>query len=312
MATGYQEFPLTEPFKTSHPKLLSNDKAALSNNAGSAFPDAAKTLEGMQCWRSDEKKLYGYYGGTWVLIFDASKLPLGLMTGATTTADGHWGMVPTPTKGAVTRFMCSDGTWKDGNSLWVKRSGGTVSGTFIFKDDRGVIYQSQSVARGDKPAANAYMYIPFYDKNGLANSPNRLGCILHTTRTDGSVSMQLCVSSPANLKSETSERISVGYSLDGTVFTYAPTPSSSSNTTEIATTAWGTAKINALSKAITDALALKAPLASPTFTGAPTAPTVDASSNGTNIATTAWAKARDAEVESNLVTALNNLVKTWG
>lgn len=312
MATGYQEFPLTEPFKTSHPKLLSNDKAALSNNAGSAFPDAAKTLEGMQCWRSDEKKLYGYYGGTWVLIFDASKLPLGLMTGATTTADGHWGMVPTPTKGAVTRFMCSDGTWKDGNSLWVKRSGDTVSGTFVFKNDHGVVYQSQSVARGDKPAANAFMYIPFYDKNGLTNSTNRLGCIQHTTGTDGSVSMRLSVSSPANLKSETTGWIGVGYKFDGTVYTYAPTPSSSSNTTEIATTAWGTAKINALSKATTDALALKAPLASPVFTGTPTAPTVDASSNGTNIATTAWAKARDAEVESNLVAALNNLAKAWG
>lgn len=312
MATGYQEFPLTEPFKTSHPKLLSNDKAALSNNAGSAFPDAAKTLEGMQCWRSDEKKLYGYYGGTWVLIFDASKLPLGLMTGATTTADGHWGMVPTPTKGAVTRFMCSDGMWKDGNSLWVKRSGDTVSGMFVFKNDRGVVCQSKSVARGDKPAANAFMYIPFYDKNGLTNSKNFLGGIEHVTNTTGTVEMQLRVSSPANLASETSERISVGYSLDGKVFTYAPTPSSSSNTTEIATTAWGTAKINALSKATTDALALKAPLASPAFTGVPTAPTVDASSNSTNIATTAWAKARDAEVESNLVTALNNLAKTWG
>ena len=124
--------------------------------------------------------------------------------------------------------------------------------------------------------------------------------------------MRLSVSSPANLKSETAGWVGVGYKFDGTLYTYAPTPSSSSNTTEIATTAWATAKINALSKATADALALKAPLASPALTGTPTAPTVDASSNGTNIATTAWAKARDAEVESNLVAALNNLAKTWG
>ena len=36
------------------------------------------------------------------------------------------------------------------------------------------------------------------------------------------------------------------------------------------------------------------------------------SSDSTDIATTEWVKDRDAEVESNLVTALNNLAKTWG
>lgn len=67
MTTGYQEFPLTESFKNSHPKLLANDKAALTCNAGTAFPDAANTYEGMLCWRTDEKKLYRYSNSAWAV-----------------------------------------------------------------------------------------------------------------------------------------------------------------------------------------------------------------------------------------------------
>ena len=57
MATGYQEFPLTEPFITSHPKLLDNDKSSLSLNAGVEFPNIG-VMDGMPCYRSDEDKLY--------------------------------------------------------------------------------------------------------------------------------------------------------------------------------------------------------------------------------------------------------------
>ena len=69
MTTGYQDFPLTEPFITSHPKLLSNDKAALSLNAGTAFPTTG-VMDGMPCYRTDENKLYVRKGEEWVLCRD--------------------------------------------------------------------------------------------------------------------------------------------------------------------------------------------------------------------------------------------------
>ncbi len=92
----------------------------------------------------------------------------------------------------------------------------------------------------------------------------------------------------------------------------APTPAAGTNTTQIATTAFvSTAVANLVSSApstldtlnelatalgddpnfattMTNALATKAPLASPTFTGTPAAPTPSADTNTTQIATTAF------------------------
>lgn len=87
----------------------------------------------------------------------------------------------------------------------------------------------------------------------------------------------------------------------------APTQSSGDNSTRIATTAYVLAAIasgaitidsvptngstNAVSSdGVFDALALKAPLASPTFTGTPAAPTPANSTNSTQLATTAFVK----------------------
>lgn len=95
----------------------------------------------------------------------------------------------------------------------------------------------------------------------------------------------------------------------------APTASASTDTTQIATTAFVRAEIasvvaaapgtldtlNELAAALGDdanfvttmvaALALKAPLASPSLTGTPTAPTASAATNTTQLATTAFVKA---------------------
>lgn len=82
----------------------------------------------------------------------------------------------------------------------------------------------------------------------------------------------------------------------------APTATAGTNTTQIATTAFvtaaaaavvadaindGTTAIAPSQNAVFDALALKAPLASPALTGTPTAPTAAADTNTTQIATTA-------------------------
>ncbi|PTE19391.1 hypothetical protein C5F48_23175 [Cereibacter changlensis JA139] len=94
----------------------------------------------------------------------------------------------------------------------------------------------------------------------------------------------------------------------------APTAAVATNTTQIATTAFVQAKVAALVNAspaaldtlyelaaalgndpnfattVTNAIAQKAPLASPGFTGAPTAPTPAAGENSPQIATTEWVR----------------------
>jgi hypothetical protein len=87
----------------------------------------------------------------------------------------------------------------------------------------------------------------------------------------------------------------------------APTAASSTNSTQIATTAFTQAAIVA---GITD----KAPLASPALTGTPTAPTASASTNTTQVATTAYTTAAVAALVIPAVTAavVNALVYPVG
>lgn len=85
MTAGYQEFPLTEPFKTSHPKLLANDKSALSLNAGKTFPTTP--LEGMYCYRTDAKVLYQYIDGKWAPAYGSPVGPAGSAGEAFASAD---------------------------------------------------------------------------------------------------------------------------------------------------------------------------------------------------------------------------------
>ncbi|GJL37064.1 hypothetical protein TUM17576_38840 [Enterobacter hormaechei] len=111
----------------------------------------------------------------------------------------------------------------------------------------------------------------------------------------------------------------------------APTAATSTNTTQIATTAFVQAVIaqliasspatldtlNELAAALgndpnfattmTNALALKAPLASPALTGAPTAPTAAASTNTTQLATTAFVQAAIAQLVASSPATLDTL-----
>ena len=116
----------------------------------------------------------------------------------------------------------------------------------------------------------------------------------------------------------------------------APTPAQGNNTTQVATTAFVAtavaAAIEALMGAAPDALntlqelatalgndenfattvtneiAKKANIASPTFTGTPKAPTAAAGTNTTQIATTAFVTAAVSVVSQAITTAVNNLV----
>jgi hypothetical protein len=84
---------------------------------------------------------------------------------------------------------------------------------------------------------------------------------------------------------------------DSPIFTgtpLAPTASTATNNTQIATTAY---VVNRIAQDIATPLSLKANIASPTFTGVPTAPTAAVSTDTTQVATTAFV---NAEITSRL------------
>lgn len=74
MVQRYTEIPSTQKIRDSLQPILNNDKTALSCSAGTSFP-SANVVEGMLCYRTDEKKLYQLIDVNnpktgWVLIAD--------------------------------------------------------------------------------------------------------------------------------------------------------------------------------------------------------------------------------------------------
>ena len=83
----------------------------------------------------------------------------------------------------------------------------------------------------------------------------------------------------------------------------APTASSGTNTTQIATTAFVTAAIPSPVD-----ISGKANIASPTFTGTPAAPTASQGNNTTQVATTAFV---NAEIAADLTAAIGSTVQAY-
>ena len=130
------------------------------------------------------------------------------------------------------------------------------------------------------------------------------------------------INQTANLQNWKNAAGTVLAKVDSTGAMFTITPADSTNSTQVATTAYVKSNINNLinsapgaldtlnelaaalgndanfSTTITNSLALKAPLASPTFTGTPIAPTATSGTNTTQIATTAFVKtAIDSSVQ---------------
>ena len=63
---------------------------------------------------------------------------------------------------------------------------------------------------------------------------------------------------------------------------------------------------------IKNQLALRAPLASPSLTGKPTAPTAAKGNNSTQIATTAFVTTAVAALQTEITTALSELITEYG
>ncbi len=78
---NFTTIPSSETLTNSLSPLLNNDKTALSNSSGTAFP-TTELLIGMKCWRTDQQKLYVLTNAapaTWILLADLS-------SGSTTVA----------------------------------------------------------------------------------------------------------------------------------------------------------------------------------------------------------------------------------
>ena len=117
---------------------------------------------------------------------------------------------------------------------------------------------------------------------------------------------KLYVKEGSNLVDASTTDISGKADLAGPTFTgvpAAPTASSGTNTTQIATTAFVTAAIPAAVD-----ISGKANIAAPTFTGVPAAPTATQGTNTTQLATTAFV---NAEIAADLTAAIGSTVQAY-
>lgn len=104
------------------------------------------------------------------------------------------------------------------------------------------VLQSGKIERGANPSSNQYLYIPFYDKNGIENAKNRLAKIEFSRRTDGMTYIQMGVNSPANATGETFCGITARWRLIGGEYVaetmVSHHPGADSNDYSAATTKW--------------------------------------------------------------------------
>lgn len=191
-------------------------------------------------------------------------------TGADGVNAGSSGLVPAPSATDNTKFLKGDGTWStvsasvawggitgtlsnqtdlnnalagkaDDNAVVHLAGAETISGVKTFtstnKFQNAQALQNTSVTKGTAPSSAQYTSITFCDQNGTGFSANQLGNIQHVAGTDGSSGVQMSAIKSAS-GSTSSAKIGVYYPSSGSAYTYAPTPSVSSNDTNIATTAY--------------------------------------------------------------------------
>lgn len=130
------------------------------------------------------------------------------------------------------------------NSEVVKLSGNqTIGGVKTFTSipivkGGGPAYSltNTDVTKGTNPTANEGWLINCFDGVGTA-AKNRLGLFQTAYNTAGAVTVGMWAYQPV-VDSTTTASVTVVYPASGTPYATAPTPAASSNTTQIATTAW--------------------------------------------------------------------------
>lgn len=211
------------------------------------------------------------------------------MQGATSGAAGKSGLVPVPTAGANNRYLSADGTWK------------TISGM------KGAT-SSAAGAAGLVPAPAAGENDEFLRGDGTWQPINTMkGASASAAGAAGLV--------PAPAKGDHGKAL-LG---DGTWELLIKAIAEASGTITVTKSDGSTATVKQILKAIQDGngnnivntyatkteLSAKAPLASPTFTGTPKSTTPASSDNSTRIATTAFVKARVGAANNGGIVSAN-------
>ena len=83
------------------------------------------------------------------------------------------------------------------NDKYMPFTGGAFTGN-VYAPDSGFRIRSNSIEMGVTPTSNQFMYIPFYDKNGVDNIENRLACLQYAARTSGDRDISFFMRNPAN------------------------------------------------------------------------------------------------------------------
>jgi hypothetical protein len=189
------------------------------------------------------------------------------------------------------------GTFRDSVDARVTAVAGTPAASAVTNTPAGNIAATNvQAALNELDTEKAPLASPTFTGtvSGITKSMVGLGSVDNTADTAKPVST--AQQTALNLKADLASPALTGNPT-------APTPTAGNNSTRIATTAYadGAASATVIDSiadsdtthapsrnAVYDALALKAPLASPTFTGTPAAPTPSAADNTTKVATTAY------------------------
>ena len=116
----------------------------------------------------------------------------------------------------------------------------------------GVASMRDIPLKGDIPNKDAFSYLGIYDSSGnFDDANNRLGLLQFVVRKNGSTEYRL-VAIQNKAGSTVASAIGAGVNANGKLFTYAPTTDSTSNDTNIATTAFTQAVIGELKTSLTD------------------------------------------------------------
>lgn len=104
-----------------------------------------------------------------------------------------------------------------------------------------IAIQNTNLVKGTKPTATTWFDLPCTDSQGT-NTENRAGVLSVAVYTDGATRTYMRAYKWESGSTATAD-IYVGFTKDGTAFTYAPTPPAADNSTQIATTNWVLSRI---------------------------------------------------------------------
>ena len=294
----------------------------LKTGAGAPSADATGTPTNGFYWDSTNNELYSNIGGTWTKIGTVK-----IMGAATSSTAGTAGLVPAPAAGKQTSFLRGDGTWvvptdttyTAATDVAAETVGATKvvgTSTNYARQDHvhampgtfGAATASAAGTDGFVPAPAAGKQTSFLRGDGAwvvptdTNTHNTAylyagapGTAANASTTNGNTTLVLKDGSAVtgNINITGSGLISVTSNASGVIFI----GTSATNNTGTVTTV----KMNGTEKSPTSgvvdlgtvitahqSLSDYAKLASPAFTGTPTAPTATAGTNDTQIATTAF------------------------